>query len=567
VSSAGALPDLGLGREALLSGDPRAATDILERLVAAAPADIEARYWLASAKLTAGDPRAGAAMEEARILHALMRAKAMGADLTRLQTDAAYASAIAEQLYAQKLVAMSAVVRRVSPGPLDAQSLLSLGLALQHQGRAEDACEAFGAAEAQAPSAAVAQFRIYPQLICDDGERRHFETACAWAKRYAPGAPSPPHANAPLRGRKLRIGYVAPWFATSQIRQFIAPLLDHHDPDAVEVVLYSNDASTETGWAPWIDVHPLGGLDDAGAAALIRRDAIDVLADCWGHSAGSRLPVFALRPAPVQVAWINYIQTSGLEQMDYVVHADGSKRLPRLADLCTEQVWCVGPVFNAFRPAEARLAPVSTPALRTGQVTFGSFNHPAKLSGAALDAWAAALRGAPASRLLLKYGYFVDPVLQRATQARFAARGVAPERIVFAGHSSGEDYLRAFQDVDLMFDAWPAPGSTTTLDALSNGVPVLVKGGADFGGAYVRSILEACGTPDLIADDAEDFVRRATQLAHDIERLDGLRARVRPGFDQGPLADEAGFTRRIEAAFEAMFDHWSAERKGRRVNG
>jgi protein O-GlcNAc transferase len=562
-------PDLVLGREALLNGDPHAAAQILEPLVGVAPSDIEARYWLASARLTAGHPSAAQAMEDARVLQTLMQLRLMGVDIARLQTDAAYASTIAEQLYAQKCVAMSGVVRRVSCAaqPLDAQGLLSYGLALQHQGRAEEACQAFAAADEAAPSAAVAQFRIYPQLLFEDGEARHLAAARDWAKRFAPGAPSRPHSSASRRGRKLRVGYVAPWFANSQLRQFIAPLLEHHDPESVSVTLYPNDASTEADWPPWIDIHPLGGLDDAQAAALIRSDAIDVLADCWGHSAGSRLSVFAFRPAPVQVAWMNYIQTTGLEQMDYVLHADGAHHLPKATGHYTEQIWRIGPVFNAFRPQAGRLPASSTPALKSGQVTFGSFNHPAKLSGAALDAWAAALRGAPSSRLLLKYSYFIDPVLRRVTQARLAARGVAPERIAFAGHSSGADYLRAFQDVDLMFDAWPAPGSTTTLDALSNGTPVLVKAANDSGALYARSILEACGLPELIADSADDFARLAIELAHDTQRLDALRARVRPGFDNGPLADEPGFSRRIEAAFAEMFDAWFAERRGRQAHG
>jgi protein O-GlcNAc transferase len=561
--------DLAVGRAALMAGDPRTAVAALERAVAAAPGEIEARYWLASAKLTAGDREAGAAMNDARTLHALAEIKARGADLRRCQSEPAYAGAIADRLYAQKLVAMSGEARRLAlaAGAVDAHGLLSYGLALQHQGRAEEACQMFAALAEKFPSAALGQFALYPQLLCDDGERRHFTAARAWAARWAAAAPQRPHPNSSRAGRKLRVGYVAPWFAGAQLKQFIAPLLEHHDADAVSITLYPTDAASETGWPAWIDVHPLGGLDDAAAAALIRRDAIDVLADCWGHSAGSRLPVFAHRPAPVQVAWMNYIQTSGLDAMDYVLHADAREGEPSAPDLFTEAIWPIGPVFNAFRPAAGRLAPAPTPALATGQVTFGSFNHPAKLGGGALDAWAAVLRRTAGSRLTLKYSYFDDPVLQRVTRARFAARGVAPERIVFSGHSSGEAYFRAFRDIDLMLDAWPAPGSTTTLDALSNGVPVLSLATPGGCGRYVRAILEACGVPELVAASPEDFVARATELAADPRRLDALRARVRPGFDAGPMSDEAGFTRRVEAAFGEMFDRWFAGAHAERAHG
>jgi predicted O-linked N-acetylglucosamine transferase (SPINDLY family) len=498
------------------------------------------------------------------VLHSAALANDLGLDMARCRADAAYAHQAADQLYSRSLVALSAVVRGLAivKGAFDATALVSYGLALQHQGRTEQACAVFHWAADAFPSADIQQFAIYPQIFCDDGDARHAKEARAWAQLYAPALSAGPLNNPVRAGRKLHIGYVAPSFAKSQLRQFIAPLLDHHDPHAFQVSLYPAVAMEE-GWPPWIRIRPIGHLDDEAAADLIWRDSVDVLSDCWGHTAGSRIAVFARRPAPVQVAWMNFIQTTGLEQMDYVLHADANgERQPE--DLFTEQAWPIGPVFNAFRPASGRLPPAPTPALTTGQVTFGSFNHPAKLSDWTLDAWGAILRGAAHARLLLKYGYFVDPVLQRVTQARFAARGVAPERILFAGHSKGEAYFQSYRDIDVMLDTWPAPGSTTTLDALSNGVPVLAKATQTSGGHYVRAILEAAGLPDLIADSPEDYVRRGLALAHDVKALDALRARVRPGFDGGRLCDEAAFTRRVEAAFGEMFDLWRSRRDSAR---
>jgi predicted O-linked N-acetylglucosamine transferase (SPINDLY family) len=337
-------------------------------------------------------------------------------------------------------------------------------------------------------------------------------------------------------------------------------VLENHDPAKVVVTLYPAVAGTEAGWPAGIQVHPIGHLSDADAAGLIRRDGIDVLADCWGHSAGSRLGVFARRPAPVQVAWINFLTTTGLDQMDYVLHADAAT--PENArEIFTESIWTLGPVFNAFRPATGRLPPAPTPALSAGHVTFGSFNHPAKLSDPTLDAWGAVLRQVPSAVLLLKYRYYDDPVLQRATRARFAARGVAPERIVFSGHSGGEAYFRAFTEVDLMLDAWPAPGSTTTLDALSNGVPVLTMVGEppNVGALYARAILRAVGLSELVTASPEAFVECALDLAGDLDRLNALRGRVRPGFEASPICDEAGFTRNLEAAFGEMFERWRGQ--------
>lgn len=548
------------GRDALLAGDPQTAVELLAAVVAAHPAEVEPRYWLASALLTADDPGAPQAMDDARTLHALTAARDFGADVERCQADAAYAGAIAVEAYGKNLVAISGVIRgmALAAGALDAQGLLNYGLALQHQGRVDDASEVFRAAADHFPSAALHQFLLFPQLFREDGEALYAAEARDWAAKYAQAPAPAPHANPERAGRKLRIGYIAPNFAGTQLRSFIRPILENHDPESVEVTLYPARAETEAGqWPSWIAIRPIGVMSDAVAAIMIQRDKIDVLVDCWGHTAGSRLPLLALKPAPVQAAWINFVQTTGLPQIDYVLHADAAAHAPTKG-LFTEAIWPIGPVFNVYRPAETRLPPVPTPALATGQVTFGSFNHPAKLSDHALDAWGAILRGAPQTRLLLKYGYFIDPVLQRVTQARFAARGVAPERIVFAGHSTGEDYHRSFEAVDLMLDTWPAPGSTTTLEALSNGAPVLALDGPEptLTGAYRRAMLEAAGLPDLVATSPEDYVARALALAADVPALDALRTRVRPGFEAGGNCDGAAFTRRVEAAFAEMFDRW-----------
>jgi predicted O-linked N-acetylglucosamine transferase (SPINDLY family) len=139
--------------------------------------------------------------------------------------------------------------------------------------------------------------------------------------------------------------------------------------------------------------------------------------------------------------------------------------------------------------------------------------------------------------------------------------------LTFAGHSTGEEYFRSFAHVDLFLDAWPAPGSTTTLDALSNGAPVLVLALPTLAGVYSRSIVDASGLHELIATSPDDFINRALELASNIDRLDALRARVRPGFDASAVCDEAGFTRRIETAFAEMFDAHRREAQMRSGRG
>ena len=404
------------------------------------------------------------------------------------------------------------------------------------------------------PSAGVDQFSLLPHFMVENGPARYAAAARAWAERWAPEAEAPLFANPPGAGRPLRVGYVAPAFGALQVRQFITPILMAHDPGAVSVVLYPATGEHETAWPAHIAVHPIGHLPDAEAAALIRSDRIDVLVDCWGHSAGSRLGVFARRAAPVQAAWINFVQTTGLARMDYVLHAD-SMAAPGTAALFTETVVSMGEIIIPYRPHAGRPPTPPAPALSRGTITFGSFNHPAKLSDATVLAWSRILKGRPGSRLVLKYRYFIDPVLQAVTRARFAAEQVAAERIEFRGQSDGPDYLAAFAEIDLALDPSPCPGGTTTADALANGVPVLTLAGPDFYSRIGIQGVMAAGLPELVAADWDDYVARAISLT-DTAALEALRARTRPGLEAGPLCDEAAFIGRLETTLRDLFERW-----------
>ncbi|MBS0409505.1 MAG: hypothetical protein JSR86_06280 [Proteobacteria bacterium] len=550
---------VGFAREALLAGDPASALGMLR---SQASGGSEVQYWTASALMALGDTAAaGAALDAARTAQTLETIVGMGADIPRLSTDPDYAAQVATKLYAGQNVAMSSAVwdLAVKAGHQSASGWLTHGLALQHQGRAREAITVMRGALERWPSPALHQFMLYPHLLLDDRGQGYAAEARRWAQIHAPApAASRPLSRRPLAGRKLRVGYVSPSFARTQIHQFIAPVLEAHDRDAVELFLYPAKADGEAIWPQPTTIRPIGDLGDEAAANLIAADEIDVLVDCWGHSAGSRLSLFARRCAPVQAGWINFIQTTGLPQMDYVLHADSPGQAPggaaALEEPFSEAVWPIGPVFNVFRPAEGRLPPVPSPALTTGQMTFGSFNHPCKLTDATVAAWAAILKAVPSARLVLKYGYYADPVLRRATQARFAGHGVSPDRIQFRGHSTGEDYYKAFHEIDLALDPWPSPGSTTTLEALSNGVPVLSLAGPGHtaGVVYASSILRAAGLDALNCADPDAYVRAAADLARDLPALNALRARVRAGFEASAICDGPGFTRRIEAAFAEM---------------
>jgi predicted O-linked N-acetylglucosamine transferase (SPINDLY family) len=542
----------------LLAGDVADALAAAQRRVAEAPQDSNARYGLASALAAGGDAEgASVALNQARLLQSIVLMSGMGADVEAMSRLPAQAVAIGNQLYAARHVAMASVAygMAVSAGERGGQALLSYGLSLQHQGRAEEAIPVFRAITELYPGAAGDQFLLVPHFYVADGIARHAAEAKAWAARHAPPVPAPPFANPPSAGRRLKIGYVAPSFVGVQVRQFIQPILDAHDRDAFDVFVYPARPETTAGDQP-VHVTPIGEIDDRAAADLIRGEGIDVLIDAWGHNAGSRLGVFALRAAPVQATWLNYQQTTGMTAMDYALCAD-SVDAPRMDEAFVEKVWRVGPTSAPFRPdGPPPITPA--PALKNGYPTFASFNNPAKLSDETVAAWARILKGRPEARLILKYGYFEDPVLRSVTAARFAAHGVDPARIDFRGQSKGEAYVAEFGDVDLALDPSPVPGGTTSLEALSRGVPVLTVVGPTFYSRAALQILTGAGLDELVADDWDDYVARAIRLSATPEGLQGLRERTRAGFAAANYRDEAAVTRDLEAAFRGMFEAWEA---------
>ena len=535
------------------------AVERLQSLIEVPIYDHRLHYAMAAALGAVGDADGQQSwLQDAQTFHALQAISEQdGVDMGRFVSEPSYALEVGQKAYSEGRMGLaSAAFAQVAPQPgAPLNAILQWGLSLLHQGRIPEAITAFSLGADTYRNSMAHEFLLYACFFAPDGVRLHAAEARRWAQLYAPSPADRPFANPDLTGRKLRIGYVAPSFLRSQLRQFIVPVLENHDLDELEVFIYCADPATETGIRASA-VRGIGTLSDIDAASLIASDGLDVLVDLWGHTAGGRLGVFALKPAPIQAAWINYVQTTGLTAMDYVLHAEGTKA-PDDDELFVEQIWRLGPIAAPFRPGE-RLDPTPTPSLANGYVTFASFNHPARLNDATLAAWAAILKGRAGSRLLLKYRYFVDPVLQQALLARFLGHGVTAEQIVFEGHSAGPDYLKSFGRIDLALDPSPAPGGTTSSEAVSNGVPLLTLRGPDFYSRIGTLRLEPLGLHDLVAESWDDYIAKALALTEDLAALDALRAQVRPRFEASPIRDEAGFTRILEDAFRQMFVRWKA---------
>jgi predicted O-linked N-acetylglucosamine transferase (SPINDLY family) len=354
----------------------------------------------------------------------------------------------------------------------------------------------------------------------------------------------------------LRVGYLSADFRRHPVSFFFEPLLRHHDPARVEVVCYSSNHRTDDLTAhlrglaaQWRDV---AALKDEQLAAAIRADGIDILVELGGHTAYSRLPVLARRPAPVQVTYLGYPFSTGLRAVDYLL-ADGVACPAEADDLYAEAVAVLPRPYLCFRP-HPELAEVGPPPARVqGHVTFGSFNHVPKLTPATVALWSRVLHAVPRSRLVLMAGPFFDVEVCRSYQRQFAAHGIGPERLELNGPRPMAGYLAAYSRIDLALDPIPYNGGTTTCEALLTGVPVVTLAGQALFGRMGASILTGVGLPELVAATPDDYVARAAALASDLQRLTELRAELRPRFLASPLGDGPGLARHVEAMYRAMW--------------
>ncbi|MBI3451537.1 MAG: tetratricopeptide repeat protein, partial [Rhodospirillales bacterium] len=361
--------------------------------------------------------------------------------------------------------------------------------------------------------------------------------------------------------RRLRIGYVSPDFRDHSCAHFLLPLFGAHDRTAVEVFAYAElarpDAMSERLRHAADHWRPIRGRNDLAAAKIVRDDAIDILIDLAGHTADNRLGIFALKPTPVQATWLGYPGTAGLETIDYRItdqladpsgsEAHASEALIRLP----HGFHCYSP------PAELPVSP--PPAGTAGHVTFGSFNNLQKVTPPVISAWASILAAAPGARLVLKSSWLGRASVAARLRATFVERGIDPERLDLIGWvDDPASHLGAYSRIDIALDPFPYNGTTTTLEALWMGVPVVSLAGKRHAGRVGVSLLTHAGTPELVADAADTYVEKAVAIAADAARLAEYRRTLRERLAASPLLDPVGFARDLEAVYRTMWQRWCA---------
>jgi protein O-GlcNAc transferase len=459
--------------------------------------------------------------------------------------------------------AVAAYRRAIEIKPDYAEANSNLGLALTRQGMLDEAVAAYRRAIEIKPGFSKVFSNLLLGLNYHDKSTNEglFAAHREWDERYGQRAPRVTvYTNDRDPARRLRIGYLSADFRQHSVAYFVEPLLRGHDRQKVEVFCYAEVARPDLvttrlqGLADrWLVTV---GLSDQQLAERIRTDGIDILVDVAGHTAGDRLLVFARKPAPVQVTWLGYPNTTGLKAIDYRLVDEVTDPRGEADAWASENLVRLKGGFLCYALRDGP-EPTSAPCLRTGTVTFGSFNNLAKVSTATFDAWAKLLCRLPRARLLLKELSFADAATRALVLDRLGERGVPAERVdLMARHPDFAEHLALYHRVDIALDPFPYNGTTTTCDALWMGVPVITLRGHRHAGRVGASLLTQVGLTDLIADSIEEYVEIAVALAGNLGRLDELHRLLRPRMAASPLCDEGAFACKMEAAFRTMWQRW-----------
>lgn len=441
----------------------------------------------------------------------------------------------------------------------------TLGWVLNDNGKYEEAEQVFREALVKEPDNRNVHSNLL-MLLTYSRELDHdalFQAHCEYGRQHKA---KHPEQLKPLElerkpYKKLRIGYVSPDFRRHVVRNFIQPIIREHDRSKVEVFCYANvqfpDEISQIIYEAsdhWLNCW---GMSEVDLANRIREDKIDVLIELAGHSGNNRLDVFAYRPAPVQVSYLGYIATTGVQEIDYRI-TDPVMNPLDTKELWTEELYRLDRCYKVYEPAPHE-PPVNPEVSPAGEVVFGSLHRISKVTNATVALWSTLLKALPKSKILLARHELRYEENRQLMRERFAKHGVGDDQLLMKDTYGYDTHMAIYREIDIGLDPIPLPGGATTSEALWMGVPVLTFQGEAFRERISSTLLHAVGLEELVATTTEEYVEKGVAFANDYHRRLQVRTNLREMFAGGQLGDYKGLACALEDAYLDMWHRWLAK--------
>ena len=363
---------------------------------------------------------------------------------------------------------------------------------------------------------------------------------------------------------KINIGYVSGDFKQHSVSFFFQPLLENHDREKFNIYCYSNNQFSDNITVKikllskkWTEIFD---KSDNEVFDIIVNDKIDILVDLSGHTNGNRLIVFAKKPAPIQITWLGYPNTTGLSSIDYRFTDMITDPIGQTEKYYSENLYRLPNNFLCFTGEEETVLTREIPFIRNNYITFGSFNNFSKITDETIKIWSSILNIIPNSRLVLKtsrenleFNRFIK---------LFSNEGVEKKRIDYINRISNyQDHLELYNKIDIALDTFPYNGTTTTFEALWMGVPVITKKGNSHVSSVGASVLINIGLQNFIAKDLNQYIDVAKRNSTDINYLKTLRLSLRDNLKKSSLCDGLSFAKDIEEAYKFTYQDYFKKQK------
>lgn len=468
--------------------------------------------------------------------------------------------------------AAAAYQHAVTLKPEYAEAHNSLGTAIGLLGDLDQAQAAFRQAISCNPEFALAHSNLLLtlQYINSVSHEEAFAEALNFGRCFEEQAKvrNDRHANLRDPGKRLKVGIVSGNLCEHPVGYFLEAALRCLDKGSIALYAYANQLENDglserlrENFEEWLLVKK---MSDEDLSSRIASDGIDILIDLGGHTAGNRLLTFIHRPAPVQMTWLGYPNTTGLYSMDYIL-ADPITLPVSEEGFYTEKPWRLPDTYICFTPPRFELAVNQLPALENGYVTFGCFNNPVKLTDETIACWAQILHSVPDSMLLLRLRQHLDRAGSQRDllEKSFLKYGIDPTRLRLEGAVGTRcDLIASYHRIDIGLDPFPYNGTTTTCEAAWMGVPTLTlkmaRGIYSYNGEL---IMKSVGLADWVADSVEGYVEAARKVTLDIPQLAQIRTGLRDKLLQSPLCDAPKFANNLQSALRGMWQQWCIQNR------
>ena len=348
------------------------------------------------------------------------------------------------------------------------------------------------------------------------------------------------------KNRKIKIGFFTSDLTRfHSISYFLRGLLRNLNRDKFEINVISNaikDQNLSDSKIIFDNWYNIRDFDDFNAIKFLREKNLDIIFDLMVFTSENRISLFKNKIAPVQISWLGYCNTSGLNEMNYIF-TDKNLILDNEEKFYSEKVIKFEKIWNAHEGFEIVRNKIKTPAIENKFITFGSFNNFNKISDRTLMVWSEILKKIKNSKLILKSStnFILDNF-----RKKLEYHGILEKIVIIERSDDFNDHLSQYDKIDIALDTFPYNGVTTTFEAIWKGVPVISINGFNFTSRCGSSILKNLGIEDLVAKNEDDYISKAVSFSNDLKTLIRLRDKVYDMALKSPLFDTKSFTLEFE---------------------